>query len=102
MRIDILQEDIDHGICEDGHRCAVARAICRATGWESRDVLVEVDGVYPPGRGTPSIRLPARVEQFIERFDKTLGRSAERAKLKPFSFELKITEEHGCTTTKPA
>ena len=81
-KIQVTKQDIKNGVPGQACKCPISLAISRASGMKK----VFVEG--------PSIPLhnyryfgskPDQIEQFIERFD-------EGDKVRPFNFELELTE----------
>lgn len=79
--ITVTQEDIEQGIKEDTHRCAVALAVKRAMGWN--DVLVggQICNARAWESGHKEYKVPEEVRKFVWAFDRGDA-------VRPFTFEL--------------
>ena len=78
MRIDVTQQDIDHGVPGNCRHCPIVLAAQRAG---LRDVKVNGESLFGNGHMT---FLPDEALDFIYLFDK------HRERTKPFSFQILI------------
>jgi len=91
--IDVTQENIHHGICEDKERCAIALAL--ADAYKHKIDYVEVEACNSIKMSSPDDRWfwiniseddKKYVGQFIEDFD-------DNKNVKPMSFKIDDIEE---------
>lgn len=85
VRIDVTQDDIDHGVPLDIEHCPVARAMHRV--FPGTELAVVAEALYI---GSCIARPPARVSAFISDFDRGHGRRQG-----PFTFALRWDEAAG-------
>ena len=92
--IDVTQENIHHGICEDKERCAIALAL--ADAYKYKIDYVEVEACNSIKMSSPDDRWfwiniseddKKHVGQFIEDFD-------DNKNVKPMSFKIDSIEEY--------
>jgi len=92
--IDVTQENIHHGICEDKERCAIALALAHT--YLDKIDYVEVEACNSIKMSSPDDRWfwiniseddKKHVGQFIEDFD-------DNKNVKPMSFKIDSIEEH--------
>ena len=88
MKINVTQTDIKQGVKLNGNKCAIARAVKRATNAKS----VHVNGFYIEVNGK-TYSSPEEVFDFVVSFDRF-------EKVKPFSFDLPLKKRTKKTTKK--
>ena len=81
MQINVTQENIDQGEPQNGVSCPIARAL-EELGYT--DFHVGTDEImFTLDTDTRYVSLPARAQEFIERFDDRYAEGCE-----PFSFQI--------------
>ena len=82
IKVDVTQEDIDHGVQSDCRKCPVARAISRALGFQVE--AYSTIGIWLSD--SDKVPTPAIASAFIRQFD-------EFKPVSPFSFDLEVPTE---------
>ena len=90
LKVEVRRKEIKNGKCQDRFGCAIALGLLRIPGliepcvgqaWMS---FIYQGSYY-------SVATPYRAGRFMSRFDDTDDEPAEKAKLKPFSFQLALS-----------
>ena len=84
VRVNVTQEDIDHGLPNSAIACPISLALRRVPEIAQFDCFVWGSGIT---LGDNDVALPASAREFIERYDEKGRRRA-----KPFSFNLEVPE----------
>lgn len=85
VTVSVTQDDIDHGIPEDGCACPIARAARRAIP-SLPELVVGIYELFPSNIGRHLAELPDAAMAFIDRFD-------QNGAVEPFEFTLDIPDE---------
>ena len=93
-KIDVLRKDINNGVCDNVHNCAVALALNRRFGKKKGYAGAEVDEysaiLYLDDTLPVYVDFPQKTTRFIQDFDATADDRMSRKKLKPFSFTVNV------------
>lgn len=90
VHFDVLKTDIVRGKRGNPYSCAVARAIARQ-GYKKVSVTMPVI-VVSKGGITFMGKLPTRTKTWISKFDQIETGRARAKEMKPFGFEVLLTE----------
>lgn len=91
LKCEMTEKDVRTGIPFSTGKCPVAKCVRRA----ARLRRVEVEFFYvqiSSGKKVLKADVPAKVYQFIEKFDDLWALDVDRKKMKPISFTLRFEE----------